>query len=76
MVNSRDILRDVLEHDTSLAQQEIERGSIALPSCMKSGVYTTLCATTTILEKRRFQPNEQRIIPMESLSSMNRVSFQ
>ena len=32
----------VLEHDTALAQQENERGSIALPSCMKSGVYTTL----------------------------------
>ena len=32
----------VLEHDTALAQQEIERGSTALPSCIHSGLYTTL----------------------------------
>ena len=32
----------VLEHDTALAQREIERGSTGLLSCIQSGVYTTL----------------------------------
>ena len=32
----------VLEHDTALAQQEVERGSIALPSCIQTGIHTTL----------------------------------
>ena len=32
----------ILEHDTALAQQEIERGSIALPSCIQTGIHTTL----------------------------------
>ncbi|XP_038063921.1 uncharacterized protein LOC119734467 [Patiria miniata] len=32
----------VLEHDTALAQQEIQRGSNALPSCLVKGTFTTL----------------------------------
>ena len=32
----------VREHDTALAQQEVERGSIALPSCIQTGIHKTL----------------------------------
>ena len=32
----------VLGHDIALAQQEVERGSIALPSCIQTGKHTTL----------------------------------
>jgi len=32
----------VLEHDTALAQQEVQRGSRALPSCLQKSVFTTL----------------------------------
>ena len=32
----------VLEHDTALTQQEVKSGSIALPSCIQTGIRTTL----------------------------------
>ena len=47
----------ILEHDTALAQQEFERGSIALP--YRLAYIRPLCGTTTILERRRFQEKGQ-----------------